>query len=396
MFRLLLSILLLLCAAPLLAQERILSYDSDLQLDADGSLDVTERIRVRAEGENIRRGIYRTFPTRYKDRLGNRIAVDFEMLGLQRDGQPEPFFIENLANGVRINTGNDDVLPVPAEFTYTLRYRVTRQIGFFDTHDELYWNAIGTGWDFPIDTGSATLRLPRAVPAADLLAECWTGPQGSRAQACRAAVTAPGEARWTLTEPLQPGEGLTTTLAFPKGLIPEPTRNQRLLWLLDDNRAALIALAGLLAMLVFGVLRWRQVGRDPKPGTVVVTYDPPDALPPATLRYIEKNHVDTRAFSADVLALAVAGHVTVHREGKLLDEDWHVARASGGGTLDAGQQALLADLFKTGDTLAFDKKNASRMQTILAPTSGASSRRWARASGRDSTSTTPAASARWR
>ena len=88
MIRLLLSCLLLLCTAPLLAQERVLSYDSDLLVNADGSLDVTERIRVRAEGDDIRRGIYRDFPTRYRDRHGNRIVVDFEMIGLQRDGRP--------------------------------------------------------------------------------------------------------------------------------------------------------------------------------------------------------------------------------------------------------------------------------------------------------------------
>ena len=362
--RMLLS-LLLLCAAPLMAQERILSYDSDLRLDADGGLEVTERIRVRAEGTNIRRGVYRTFPTRYRDRHGNRITVQFEMLDLQRDGRPEPYFIERLSNGVRINTGNDDLLPVPAEFTYTLRYRTTRQVGFFETHDELYWNAIGTGWDFPIETGNATLQLPQPVPATDLLAECWTGAQGSRAQACEAAITAPGQARWTLTAPLQPGEGLTTTLAFPKGLVPEPTRQQRLAWLLGDNRAALIALAGWIAMLVFGLLRWRKVGRDPKPGPIVVTYDPPDALSPATLRYIEKNHVDTRAFSADVLALAVAGHVGIHRDGKLFGEDWRITRVHGDGALDAGQQALLAELFKSGDTLEFKNTQASRMQAIL-------------------------------
>ncbi len=118
-------------------------------------------------------------------------------------------------------------------------------------------------------------------------------------------------------------------------------------------------------MLVFALVRWRRVGRDPKPGPIVVTYDPPDALSPATLRYIEKNQVDTRAFSADVLALAVAGHVGIHRDGKLLGEDWRITRVHGDGALDAGQQALLAELFKSGDTLAFKNTNARRMQAIL-------------------------------
>ena len=367
MIRLLLSCLLLLCTAPLPAQERILAYDSDLQLNTDGSLDVTERIRVRAEGEHIRRGIYRDFPTHYRDRYGNRVVVEFEMLALERDGQAEPFFLENKANGVRINTGNDDFLPVPAEFTYTLRYRTTRQLGFFDTHDELYFNAIGHGWAFVIETGGATLRLPQDVPAADLTAACYTGPQGANTRACTSEVTGPGAARWTLTAPLRPQEGLTTVLSFPKGLFVEPTREQRLHWMLRDNRAALIALTGLIVMLVFGLMRWRKVGRDPKAGPVVVAYDPPDDLSPATLRYIEKNHVDTRAFSADVLSLAVAGHVDIHRDSKALrQDDWRVQRAAGARrSLASDQAALLADLFKDGDSLTFHNSNAARMQRIL-------------------------------
>ncbi|KLI98990.1 DUF2207 domain-containing protein [Luteimonas sp. FCS-9] len=368
MIRLLLSclLLMLLCAAPLRAQERILAYDSELRLGADGVLEVTERIRVRAEGRDIRRGIYRDFPTRYRDRHGNRIVVDFEMAELLRDGRPEPFFVESLSNGVRVNTGGDDLLPVPDAFTYTLRYRVTRQLGFFATHDELYWNAIGTGWAFAIEQGTTVLRLPAPVPEGDLLAECWTGPQGARAQDCVATVSRPGEAAWRLTAPLAPGEGLTTVLAFPKGLFAEPTRAQRLWWLLADNRAGLIALAGLVLMLAFGLWRWHRVGRDPQPGPVVVAYDPPDGLSPATLRYLEQRHVDARAFSADVLALAVAGGVTLHREPKSRRDKWRVERTIGGPRATSPEtDSLLADLFEDGDTLTLDRKHAERMQTIL-------------------------------
>jgi hypothetical protein len=55
-------ILALLSAAPARA-ERILSYDSDIAVRADGVLDVTETIRAQAEGVDIRHGIYRDFPT---------------------------------------------------------------------------------------------------------------------------------------------------------------------------------------------------------------------------------------------------------------------------------------------------------------------------------------------
>ena len=152
----------LLCTSAF-ADEQIIKYDIEVRIDREGALDVTERIVVRAEGSQIRRGIYRDFPTRYKDRYGNRVAVDLQVLSVLRDDQPEPWFLEELDNGIRINTGNDNFLPVPAEFTYTLRYRTTRQLGFFADHDELYWNAIGTGWDFMINSSTVDVYLPAPV-----------------------------------------------------------------------------------------------------------------------------------------------------------------------------------------------------------------------------------------
>ena len=75
-------------AAPMdvAAQERILAYDADIQVNADGSLDVSEHITVRAEGDQVRRGIYRDFPTRYRDARGNAMVAGFEMIAASRQG----------------------------------------------------------------------------------------------------------------------------------------------------------------------------------------------------------------------------------------------------------------------------------------------------------------------
>ena len=66
------------------ADERILSFHSDIRVMTDGTIEVTETIRVRAEGNRIKRGIYRDFPTEYQDRLGNEIKVAFEPLAVLR------------------------------------------------------------------------------------------------------------------------------------------------------------------------------------------------------------------------------------------------------------------------------------------------------------------------
>jgi uncharacterized membrane protein YgcG len=349
------------------AQERILAYDSEVLIQEDGSLDVTERITVRAEGSQIRRGIYRDFPTRYRDRYGNRVRVDFEVVSVERNGEPEPWFTERISNGVRLNTGSDDFLPVPAEHTFTLRFRTTRQLGFFDEHDELYWNAIGTGWVFPIGGGSVEVRLPEAVPVGEMGAEGYTGPQGAQRQGYRAALPAPGVARYTLTEPLAPREGLTIVLTFPKGIVDEPTATQRAGWLLADNVGVLVALIGLAGLLFYCVRRWQAVGRDPRKGVVIPRYFVPEGHGPAGLRYLRDMGYDPRCFSSDVLALAVAGQLRIHCDEKFLIKDrWSLERVEpttpAEPALTTSQRVLLERIFSGGKpSVDLKSANAGRL-----------------------------------
>jgi uncharacterized membrane protein YgcG len=347
--------------------ERILDYVIEVDIRADGSLDVAEHITVRAESDQIRRGIYRDFPTRYRDRHGNNVVVDLEVLGVERDGVPEPWFTERRSNGVRINTGDDDFLPrLPAEYRYTLRYRTTRQLGFFAEHDELYWNAIGTGWDFPVDAGRVELRLPQPVPIEQMEAEGYTGPQGAQGQAYTASLVAPGAARWQLTAPLAPREGFTIVLGFPKGVVAAPTSSQRVGWMLNDNRGVLAALAGFVVLLFYCIRRWHQVGRDPRAGVIIARYDPPEGRSPAELRYLERRRYDMRCFTSDLLTSAVHGQVEIEREPRLLRSDrWRLQRVGEG---DAAPfptvAALVARLFSGANrSIELAKKNASRLQS---------------------------------
>ena len=72
----------------LCADERILSYHSDISIAADATMTVDETIRVRAEGINIRRGIYRDFPTDYNDEFGNHAEARMvEYMAMQ---EPSP------------------------------------------------------------------------------------------------------------------------------------------------------------------------------------------------------------------------------------------------------------------------------------------------------------------
>jgi hypothetical protein len=361
------ALCLIAAACPALAQndERILDYVIEVDVGADGAIDVAEHITVRAAGQQIRRGIYRDFPTRYRDRYGNNVVVGLDVLDVTRDGAAEPWFTERRQNGVRINTGDDDFLPrLPADYRYTLRYRTTRQIGFFADHDELYWNAIGTGWDFAIQRGSVEVRLPDAVPVERMQAEGYTGPQGARGSDYSARLTAPGVARWELTAPLSPREGFTIVLSFPKGIVAEPTRTERAGSLLADNRGVLAAVAGFALLLFYVVRRWRQVGRDPAAGVVIARYEPPVGRSPAELRYLKRRRYDMRCFTSDLLTAAVDGSVQIECEDRvLLSDRWRLERTAAGVTgRFPSATVLIESLFPAGPgTLELAKKNATRL-----------------------------------
>ena len=155
-----LFLILSLCALPLAAAESILHFFSDIEVHPDGAMTVTETIKVRAEGRQIKRGIYRDFPTDYKDRMGNNYRVGFELQSVLRDGTPEDHFIKRQSNGVRIYFGREDVYLKSGIYTYTMTYRTHRQLGYFADHDELYWNVTGSDWAFPIEQAGARVSLP--------------------------------------------------------------------------------------------------------------------------------------------------------------------------------------------------------------------------------------------
>ncbi|MFT4817599.1 MAG: putative membrane protein [Cyclobacteriaceae bacterium] len=335
-----------LCLSLSFAQEHIISYHSDIDIDVDGSMMVTEALRVHAEGVNIQRGIFRDFPTDYRDRLGNHYLVAFDVLGVTRDGISEPWRMERLSNGVRVYIGNENVLLQPGDYSYLIRYRTDRQIGFFDDHDELYWNVTGNGWGFSILSASATVNLPSSVAAVNMSIAAFTGYEGINGQNYTGSVQG-GSAAFSTTQTLAPREGLTLVVTWPKGLIPEPTTLQKAGYLLFDNRGLLLMLLALLLSCAYLYKSWSRVGRDPDAAIVFPQYEPPRGYSPASTRYIMNMTYDETAFSAAIINLAVKGYLTIEKT----SEEYSLMKTESDVSLAPGEQVLFASLFKKTDKL---------------------------------------------
>ena len=303
--------LALLCGASF-AQERIVDFASDVSISSDGALLVIETIVVQVEGQQIKRGIFRDFPTRYENHRGITVVVPFEVVDVQRDGTAERYNVETLSNGMRVRIGNPQQLLPRGQHTYRISYRTGRQLGFFDQHDELYWNTTGNGWPFVIDRATQRVRLPEPVPAGKLKAEAYTGPAGARDRNATVKV-GEGEFNFETTRRLAPYEGMTIVAMFPRGIVAAPSGLTKLRWTIVDNVGELLAIAAVALLVLFLFVMWWRVGRDPRRGPEFPRYDAPPNMSAAAVRFVDRMGFDTRCLAAAVLGLGARGFLKVHQ-----------------------------------------------------------------------------------
>ncbi len=341
--------LLLLAVASATAQtERISSFDSRITVNADSSVQVKETITVEAAGIDIRHGIYRDFPTHYHDRAGNRYSVLFEIAGLRRDGDAEPYHTENLEDGVRIYFGSSGYDLPAGPHTYEFEYRTNRQLGFFGDHDELYWNVTGNLWKFPIDVATATVLLPANARSHVMGVEGYTGYAGEKGRAFTTGRDDDGNPTFR-AENLAANQGLTIVVAWPKGLIAEPSAEQKRAWFIQDNKAELVGVGGLILAFVYYLIVWAMVGRDPKHGIIMPLYEPPDNMSPAAMRFLERMGFDEKVFTSAIIGLAAKGYLQIEQDNsktyKLVRRDRNESK------LSTDEKALARVLFEDGNSL---------------------------------------------
>jgi len=352
-------------AHPAPAAEVIHSFDSDVVVAKDGELTVTETLRVRAEGSAMRHGIYRDFPLTFKDAGGTLREVTFSLLGVSRDGNAEPYHTERTHGFLRIYAGDKDVLIPYGEHTYVFQYRTGRQVRWFDGKPELNWNVTGNFWNFPIE--AASYRLHLADDASPLRWTAYTGRLGARGHDWQGAIGARGTLSVAITRRLIPGEGLTVVAALPEGAVEPPSANMLLWYELFDNRQWIIGGVGFVLIVGFYLVAWARVGRDPKRGTIIPLFHPPQDISPALANYIRNwglAREKWRAFTAAALSLAVSGLVHFDQAGKALtlkltgnDPDGRIA-------LPSEERAIVTRLNAKGGTIVIDRANGTTVAEL--------------------------------
>jgi uncharacterized membrane protein YgcG len=360
--RSLVFVALLALASGVQAQERILSFNADITVNRDASLDVVETIKVVSFGQEIRRGIFRDIPMRRLAPSGLWDKNGFSIRAIRRNGEESPYHTEWNGDFIRIYIGEAETFLQPGEHSYEIAYRTTRQLRFFDDVDELYWNVTGNFWTFPVVEASATVRLPQGAVAQREAA--YTGRFGATGRGdYRASRTGQDVIGFETTRRLEPEEGLTIAVGFTKGVVAENPAANFLTFAMANAGAILFGICWLFIPLYYLVAWWR-VGRDPPGETVIPLFHPPEKLSPAAMSFVhfksfrQAARGASLAYIAALLSLGVkkllvidedeAGTVTFRR-GKIDKPEFS--------SLPAGERSIYIDLLNGRAELPLTKAN---------------------------------------
>lgn len=314
--------------------DRILDFHVDITVRPSGDLEISELITIfngngqantDNEGNNssyvnddIQRGIIRDFPINYIDKNGFWSNVGFEIKGVFRNGEPEPYSLESLKNGKRIRVGRADYMLPQGNYTYKIDYETNRQLIFHPDKDELYWNVTGSGWVFTIDSASCLVHFPKGAFIKEHA--CYTGSQGSKDRSCSFNMVDDHTIFFSTSKLLDSYQGFTIAASIQKGILLAPGKTDQLIAFLKTNFIIPALSLLLIFLILFYFIVWYRKGRDPKEGVIYPRFSPPPGLTPPDVGYIMKQGFGSHLFAAALIDLAVKKYleIEVKREGLII------------------------------------------------------------------------------
>ena len=221
--------------------------------------------------------------------------------------------------------------------TFHIHYRLRGAVTSFSDVTELYWEAIGPGWQRPTERAEITITLPEPVPKPGDLLVYGHGPLSGESQ-----VVDGRTARFTATN-IRSGQTLEVHVLWPPGIVQGIPSDRRTLasireeeqrfvtetiarlrrseekkerqrqWLVRGVGiwAGWLIIGPILFLIVYHRV-WSRVGKDYRfDGVPDYLREPPSDLPPAFAQVLlrEGRAVTPAAFTATLFDLARRGHI---------------------------------------------------------------------------------------
>ena len=305
-------------------QERILTYVVTAEVQVDGMVAVTERIRYRFA--DPRHGIFRFIPL-YYPLVDSDGSVDrFEARKLEvvdysatMDGQTVPFVEDTAASGADTNfvlRVGDENREVTGDHDYRLDYRLRGLLNAPGGRPELFWDALGKESKIPVDHAEVTVTAPGLIGRV----RCVVG--GGECGATRVN----GDSALFVADGISANKAVTVTVELPDTVVVPPpiVRASRTLagrsWdnLVHPGRevgmpvlaAVVVTIAELALCTLLGLVLYRSRGRtSPEPSAI--RSEPPAGVPAALCGILLRGRMHHGAAAAVLTDMAVRGVLTI-------------------------------------------------------------------------------------
>ncbi|MFZ5392058.1 MAG: DUF2207 domain-containing protein [Patescibacteria group bacterium] len=354
----------------------IKNFDTEIVVNTDSTLTITEKITADCGNLPDKHGIFRVLSTRNYKTKDVPFIRPIELISIT-DFNDQTYEYSTTSNSSehtitwKIGSANKTVTGVN---NYKIVYKVDNAI-IFDNEkfDEFYWNINGAFWDMEIDKFTARVVFPAGVDKNNTEIYNYTGSFGSKDNSLVAYEwTDANTITYTATRGLAKKEGITTSVTFPKNIFTPPavipTEAQEMpsgdysgiASLFAGLIGSLFVVGGILGIIlpivVFGICYyyWSKYGRDPVVNkTVIAQYEPPAKLNPMQLGFLYSHgNLSSTAITASIINLAVKKYITIKEtETKFLffkNKDYQLILNNGRPSemsLDMSERMLLDYLF---------------------------------------------------
>ncbi|HEY6073387.1 MAG TPA: DUF2207 domain-containing protein, partial [Anaerolineales bacterium] len=254
-------------------------FKSDITLNKDSSVDITEDLLVDCGDLPGKHGIFRILPTKAPHPAGQYNRIPVTLLSITDfSGQPHQYETLRALDTVTWKIGDPDVT-ITGLNEYRIKYSVKNAVYEDAGKGVFYWNLNGNFWELETEKYEATIHFPAGISEETTNIQLFSGDLGSTANSFSSSEWVDDQTlKVVSTVSLSPRQGITLKASFPQGIVTpyQPNFFQLsggYLWYLP-----------LLVLLIAAYRLWSKYGRDPKlKAPEVVQYQPPQNLCPLEL-----------------------------------------------------------------------------------------------------------------
>ncbi|MDD3939808.1 MAG: DUF2207 domain-containing protein, partial [Patescibacteria group bacterium] len=343
----------------------IKDFRTEVVVNTDSSLTITETILADC-GEAVgKHGIFRVLPIVNKTKDGNFIT-SVELISITDAKGNHLKYQESRERDTVTYKIGDPKKTVQGENTYIIKYKLKGVIrNLNETQDELYFDILGSFWDLEIDSYQANIIFPQGITNSNSEAYLYSGNLDSRVNSLATYKwKSENDLEILSTKMISENQGITISVTFPSNILTlyKPSVAEKAAYNVSHYVPMTISSQNFwwqviltLVLIFLAFFMWYKYGRDPKSNRpIVAEFEAPENMTPLEISLILKETGGhNKAITATIINLAVKGYLKIEKLEKkifFLGDDYKLIKTDKKTEdLYKYEEVVLSALFKRGD-----------------------------------------------